>query len=554
MTATLERIEVSMEDLEKILERAGRGPLSQEDRDTLRDVFLSYFRMTELLDEKGATIRKLRKLLFGSTTEKTEKLFDGEKPKEDDAEGGRGEEGGRAGTSPGEEGEPQKKKPRGHGRNGAEAYVGAETIRVPHATLHPGDGCLECPGKVYKDKTPSRLVRIVGQPPLQATVYELERYRCNLCGAIFTAEPPEGVGREKYDATSAAMIGLLKYGSGLPFNRLEGLQGSLGVPLPASTQWEVAEDAGGKLLPVFDEHIRQAAQGEVVHNDDTTARILSLMEENEKRTREGKTGNSGKKPRTGMFTSGIVSTVEGKRIALFLTGRQHAGENLADVLARRGDELDAPIQMCDALSRNLPGELEVIVANCIAHGRRQFVDVVGNFPDECRYVLDELAKVYEIDAQARERGLSKEERLALHQAESGPVMERLETWFTGQLEERRVEPNSGLGKAITYMLQHWEKLTRFLQEPGAPLDNNICERALKKSILHRKNALFYKTENGARVGDIFMSLIHTCELSGANPFDYLTELLRHHGELARDPAAWMPWNYRETLERLAAQG
>ena len=112
-----------------------------------------------------------------------------------------------------------------------------------------------------------------------------------------------------------------------------------------------------------------------------------------------------------------------------------------------------------------------------------------------------------------------------------------------ELDQKKVEPNCGLGQAISYMLNHWKPLTLFLRVPGAPLDNNICERALKKAILHRKNALFYKTENGARVGDLFMSLIHTCNLAGANPFDYLTELQKHSAELADHPEKWLPWNY-----------
>jgi hypothetical protein len=130
-------------------------------------------------------------------------------------------------------------------------------------------------------------------------------------------------------------------------------------------------------------------------------------------------------------------------------------------------------------------------------------------------------------------------------------MEKLQAWLTRQFEDRLVEPNSSLGQAISYMLRHWDKLTLFLHKPGAPLDNNICERALKKAILHRKNAMFYKTENGALVGDTFMSLIYTCQLCGANPFDYLTELQRHAATLAASPADWMPWNYRESLQALA---
>jgi len=218
------------------------------------------------------------------------------------------------------------------------------------------------------------------------------------------------------------------------------------------------------------------------------------------------------------------------------------------VLARRTAGLTAPIQMCDALSRNLPKlprKLEIIVGYCLAHSRRRFVNVVPSFPEECRYVLETLGEVYGYDAQAQEQGLSPEERLRFHQEHSEPVMERLRAWLRAQFEEKRVEPNSGLGTAITYLLKHWTRLTLFLRQAGAPLDNNICERALKKAIRHRKNSLFYKTENGAGVGDLFMSLIHTSELNEANPFDYLTELQKHSAEMTKNPAAWMPWNYHE---------
>jgi hypothetical protein len=300
------------------------------------------------------------------------------------------------------------------------------------------------------------------------------------------------------------------------------------------------EAAAGSLEPILEELIRQAAQGSVVHNDDTGMRILKLA----RNTEDG---------RTGTFTSGIVSIWRECRIALYFTGWKHAGENLADVLKRRTAERDAPIQMCDALSRNtpkLPG-VEVLLANCLAHGRRQVVDVAANFPEECRYVLETLGKVYLTDAQARERQLSPESRLLFHQEHSAPLMDEMHQWMESQFAEHKTEPNSGLGKAISYLQRHWTKLTLFLRQSGAPLDNNIAERALKKAILHRKNALFYKTKNGARVGDLFMSLIHTCELNKANPFDYLTELLRHPAEMKAHPAEWMPWNYRETLTRIA---
>jgi hypothetical protein len=303
--------------------------------------------------------------------------------------------------------------------------------------------------------------------------------------------------------------------------------------------------------------IRQAAQGEVVYNDDTTAKILDLMGKRAQRRASTEKGSENSadqdgSPRTGLFTSGVVSTQQGRKIALFFSGRKHAGENLADVLAERAEALPPPIQMCDALSRNLPAELETIVANCLAHGRRRFVDVAEHFPEPCRHVLQALKVIYQNDAVARQRQLSPKERLRFHQARSGSIMEDLHTWLSRQFDDRLVEPNSSLGEAITYMLKYWEKLTLFLRQPGAPLDNNICERALKKAILHRKNSLFFRSEKGAHTADVFMSLIYTCELCGAHPFDYLTELQRHAEELASAPQNWMPWNYRETLDATSA--
>ena len=390
---------------------------------------------------------------------------------------------------------------------------------------------------MYRQKEPATLVRFVGHAPLEATVFEMERLRCNACGQVFTADAPSTAGPDKYDATAVAMIALMKYGTGVPFNRLERLEQQLGMPLSAATQWELLEAAAKLIRPMLEELIRQAAQGGVLHNDDTGMRILRL-------TRE-----PGDK-RTGTFTSGIVSMTGVWTIALFFTGWKHAGENIGEVLKQRARELPAPIQMCDALSRNTPKGVETLIANCLAHGRRQVVEVVDNFPEECRYVLETLGGVYHYDGLAREQKLSPEERLRFHQEHSEPLMKGLHAWLEAQLAEHKTEPNSGLGKAISYLLNHWPKLTLFLQQPGAPIDNNIVERALKKAILNRKNALFYKTLNGAGVGDLFMSLIHTCELNGANPFDYLTELQRHAEELKRRPSEWMPWNYRETLVRL----
>jgi transposase len=547
-----EIVEVDNTQLEEVLHRVEQA-LDEKDAELIRAVFASYVYVTDLVEDKNTSIRRLRQLLFGARTEKTDAVVGrrGEQREESPQPGVAANTElavGEADSGVSAE-EATENVSRGHGRNGADAYRGAERIDVPHPSLRAGDPCPACDQGTVYEKAPGVVVRMSGQPPLRATIYQLQKLRCHLCGQVFTAAVPPEAGNAKYDATAGSMIGLLKYGSGLPFNRLEGLQGHLEIPLPASTQWDIVNAVASNLAPAFEELIRQAAQGEVLHNDDTTVKILELMRQRgqpEAVTDTADEGNDADE-RTGLFTSGVVALRDGHRVALFFSGRRHAGENLAEVLKLRAEQLPPPIQMCDALSRNLPGELQTIVANCLAHARRQFVDVYERFPEQCRYLLEALAVVYRNDASARERQLSPEARLQWHQEASEPTMLQLHEWLTRQLDEKLTEPNSALGGAIRYMLNHWQQLTLFLRQVGAPLDNNICERALKKAILHRKNSLFYKTQNGARVGDLFMSLIYTCQLNEVNPFDYLTQLQRHREELAANPERWMPWNYQATL-------
>jgi len=531
---SLPHLDVSRDELQRMLEHARVGGLPDVEYEQLKAAVDTLVYLTQLVEDKSTTIARLRELLFGITTEKTAKVLQQVAAKVAAADDSSAKE---------EESSHKAASTAGHGRNGADTYNGARKIKVEHDRYHSGNRCPGCQkGKLYVLGTPGFLVRVVGQAPLAATVYELEKLRCNLCGEVFTAEPPAGVGTDKYDATAASMIALLKYGAGLPFHRLEGLQRNMEIPLPASTQWEIVEETAEWIDPVYQELIRQAAQGEVLHNDDTTMKVLAMMKENREAANK-----EDKSERSGIFTSGIVSTNAGQRIALFFTGRKHAGENLTAVLAERAKELGPPIQMCDALSRNLPAEFQTVVANCIAHGRRKFVEVAARFPEECIHVLQSLGEVYRHDAYCRQQGMSPGERLDYHRLRSAPLMDKLKDWFQEQFDEHLVEPNSGLGQAITYMQNHWDKLTLFLRTAGAPLDNNICERTLKKAILHRRNALFYKTQNGAHVGDLFMSLIHTCQFCGANPFDYLTELQRNSDAVSRCPREWMPWNYRSAI-------
>ncbi|MGC2413911.1 MAG: IS66 family transposase [Stellaceae bacterium] len=528
----LRRLDVHQDRIAKILERT-RAVLNAEEHATLSGIVDTVALIQAELQAKDASLERLRRMIFGASTESTRTVL-GEQP---------GEPGSPGSPAPAAPARPRMKAP-GHGRNAAAAYTGAEQMRIEHPHLHGGQACPGCTsGKLYAQSEPSRLVRISGLAPLTATVYSCDRLRCNLCGEIYTAPAPEGVGSDKYDASATSMVGLLKYGAGLPFNRIEKLQDGMGIPLPAATQWDLVQAAAKTLTPAHEELLNQAAQASVLYNDDTTMKVLQLS----KVQRAAALADDVKEERTGIFTSGIVATDAGQRIALFFTGVRHAGENLAAVLARRSTELPAPIQMCDGLSRNLPSEFDTVLASCIAHARRKHVELAESFPEQVRFVLETLREVYITDARAREQRLDPQQRLQLHQDESQPRMAALEHWMKRQFDEHTIEPNSTLGAAILYMQKRWAPLTLFLRVAGAPLDNNVCERALKKAILHRKNSLFYRTLAGAHVGDVFMSLIHTAELNAVAPFEYLVALQRNADALAANPADWMPWNYQATL-------
>lgn len=564
MKAVPSVIEVNEPDLRAKLDQI-EAALGADVAGPFRQLLGAYITVLRIIRDKSISIRRLCRLIFGPSSERSSKILP-QTNEDADSASGQGTSGvpdaspaadkdssarpdapstamDAASSSASAGGKSGKRRP-GHGRLPASAYTGCRRVLVTHGSLGPGDSCPTCvEGTVYRQSEWSPVVRLTGQAPVGGTVFELERLRCHLCGEVYTAELPSEAGPEKYDPTVASTIATLRYGEGMPWNRIQRIQQSAGVPLPASTQWELVRDAiPGGIQAAFEHLLDLGAQGELMHNDDTPMCVLELSE----KIKHQQPLLDEDPERRGVFTTNILSHNEGRPpIALFFTGPHHAGENLRDVLSRRRQELPPPIHMCDGLSRNLPKELQVVLANCLTHGRRKFVDVIEAFPSEVKYVIECLKKVYWTDGQAAKQHLSPSERLRLHQQESGPVMDALHEWLQQQFDEKRIEPNSSLGKAISYMLKRWDKLTLFLRVPGAPLDNNICERALKMAIRHRKNSLFYKTLRGAEVGDTYMSLIHTCYLCGADPFDYLTALQRFGTQVVVAAGDWMPWNYRK---------
>ena len=427
----------------------------------------------------------------------------------------------------------------GHGRLSVEAYPGAERVACRHQELAPGDRCPVCGIGWLYSLPPGRDLRINGHAVLSAIRYDVETLRCSACGERFRAPLPPEAGGAKYHPSARAALALSRYFLSVPFYRLEAYQTLVGVPVPDATQWDQVERVADCAYPVFEYLVNLAAQGELLYQDDTPVRILSLMRENQDLEQV-----LGASARTGMQSTALVVESGEHTICLYFSGRAHAGENLKAVLTQREADRDPPLVMSDALDHNDAPGIDLIRGHCMAHGRRKFTEIESAFPEACQEVVVALKQVFDHEEKTKQEHMSAADRLAYHQAYSEPIMDRLKTWMEGQVVGREVEPNSSLGKALAYWLEHWQTLTQFLRVLGAPLENNTAERALKLIIRQRKNSLFYATAHSAYVASLLTSLIATCVQAGVNAMDYFVALQENRSAVFAHPAEWLPWTYQ----------
>lgn len=559
-----ESVMLSAQEGEAMIERLAAYAPSGADCEVLIQVLRWHFWLVWTLQEAKLSLHRLRSLLFGKGP-KSSKLpgsaeSSASRPSVSDGTGAGASllaaeyapgaaEAGSASAPRKADAEARPTPTGGHrpgtGRLGADAYEGAERIECRHEELAVGQRCPVCGQGTLYEVPPGVEIRIEGNALLSAWRYERQKLRCSACGQMFTATLPDEAGDEKYSARARAVLAIGRYYLGLPLYRLQGYQAMLGVPVPDATQWDQIEKVGDCSYVVFEYLETLAAQGELIYQDDTSVRILSLIDENYKAQAAAEAmGLSRSKERTGMYTTALMVQVGERTICLYYSGRAHAGDNLKALLAQRQSELGKPLVMSDALSSNEADETALIRCHCLAHGRRQFSDLEAVFPGECAVVLEAFKQVFDHDAEAREKQMSPPERLAYHHSVSGPIMDGLKRWLQKQGTDRLVEPNSSLGKAIAYLLNHWETLTRFLSVAGAPLDNNLVERALKLFIRQRKNSLFYATEHSAYIASVLTSLIATCLQAGVNALEYLVALQEHRAAVFAEPAAWLPWTYK----------
>lgn len=563
---------INPSEVETLIEKIWQNKLEEQDKRKIDRLLRTLLQVVSMLRERKITLLKLKDMIFGKKSEKM-KREEGEKgggkdgPESGVQEGGKGDESQRPKNEKveGTEGEKPGRKP-GHGRHGAWDYPGARKVHCRHQQLASGSPCPmpNCRGKVYQDK-PHQFIQFTGQPAIQATQYEQEVVRCRECGAVYEAELPEGVKPKKWDETADAAIAIERNAKYTPSHRTAKMQEMCGIPLPESVQSERCREVAEALEPIYEQMKKEAADGKVFRIDDTPVRIMELVKENKERKKEEeaqkkevqkkeegkatvkekkrKRKRKKKEERVAIQTSGVVVELQsGAKVALYFSGRQHAGENVEEIYQLRTPGLGLPLQMSDALACNFCGERERIICKCLVHARRKFAEIRRIYPEECSNVLKQMGEIFRNERQTA--AMSDEERLAYHQKQSGPVMEELKQWMDEQVAEKKVEPNSSLGKAIEYFRNHYEGLSAYLRYAGAPLDNNPCEQVLRPVAIIRKNSYGYKTSRGAKTAAIIQSVIQTCRLNGTNVWTYLVSVLKRSAEVRGKPEEFLPWNYK----------
>ncbi len=494
--------------------------------------------------EKGQlSIKKLRKL-FNITTESFEnRRKKRNTPPTADINITTSDEGAQS-TESAESNDPEtSKKTKGHGRLHSDAYQGATVINIDLPDLKPGDLCPEdyCDGRLYELSDPGVFIQVTGSPTAQATRYNLQKLRCSICEVIFTANLPEGVEHVKYTTSLIAMLMIHKYFMSVPLYRQETLQNYLGVPLPASTQWELMAEQEDVLEPLYHAFEQDAANGKGIAIDDTKARIMEQILANKKADK--------KSDKKSCYTTGIVSVHDDHISYVFVTDNQTAGKSAAPFLKLRDPELPTPYLMCDALTANIPENISsdlYILCYCLVHARRQFYELPDGYDDLAEQVMGLIGKIYDNEYQTKE--MTGQNRLKFHQEHSTIIMEELRTYLTAQ--QQYFEPNGVAGAAIEYMLKRWTEFTHFLRHPDIPLDNNLTERALKLIIQVRKSAMFYKTLKSARIASYIQTALYSAAQNDENPYEYMTAVLQNKTAVIQNPEKWLPWHYKAELGKI----
>lgn len=558
------RLEVTLDGLREAIHRVDEQKLEAEDFVLYRALLCN-----RLARAEGRQEREIAKVVASATTKETKgaDVGAGESSSGAESTSSSSSSGTNAASSnetappsrsDGEKDSSDSKKPKGHGRNGVNAYRQAQHIHHAQAAGVLGALCEKCKrGKMYgyREKV---ILRIVGQPLFRAEVHHQEQARCRACGHIVRAQSPayvsEGLGSDyiRYDWSACAMLLVMHYFGGAPFKRLESLHEGWGVPMPDANQWEVVNAGDDLLLPLYKAVERHAIQKATSFRiDDTGSMVIALRQQIDAELAALESlGESTKDVRTGINATGLYWETPNGPVLLFYTGRHHAGEIVDRLLRHRLLSSPKLVKCTDGASKNFAhGHADQLVeASCNAHAFLKFRDIKDKHPVEYAEAGRVYQQVFDHDDEAQALGLTPVERMLYHRQRSKPLLEQLKKMCEEKLTSKQVEPSSRLWEPLTFVLHQWDRLTRFCEVPGVPLDTNLVEQALILPVRYLAGSFNYQTEDGAVVGDHAMSLIATARANGVEPVAWLTECLRNHEDLDQRPEHYLPWVYRKRLE------
>lgn len=532
-------VDLTESELDALLERIEQAKthglaLSVGDYELLTGAVLMLANMQERLENNDLSVLKLRKLL--GMVRSSEKLRDllptaADQPASSSTGQGNNSKRGKAGKS--KRHSPRKSKP----------AVKPQVHNHALEGVNKGDHCSQCrAGKLYKYE-PAVLLRVTGNAPLSCHRHVAQQYRCNSCGEIYTANLPEhvtadGPRDQQYGYSARSVMCISKYFAGSPFYRQENINGLLGTSISASTIFDQCEKVANALNPVFKAIKRSAANASLFYLDDTTNRILE-QKPVVKKSRDGR-----ERLRSGIYTSAVLAiTDDDRRLVLFQTNVGHAGEFMQEILNARDSARAPPLLMSDALSANHVMEHDFHKCLCNAHGRRMFVELIDQSPDEVVHALELYQHAWVNEVHCVDNALSPEQRRDYHKEHSLPHLETLHGWCHEKLDSDAAEPNSNLGKAMRYFIRHFDGLSAFCRISKSPVDNNEIERLIKLIVRARRNSLFFKTAVGADISDIITSVLAVCNENDVNGFDYLNAIQRNQASVKASPEKWLPWNY-----------
>jgi hypothetical protein len=575
------RLEVTLDGLRQAIHRVDQKKPAPEDWPLLRALLWN-----QLVRSEGRQEREIAKITAAAAAKDTSEAGLDARESSPDAEstssssssgphttGNTSSSGSNAASSDepaspssgdGETDSSDSKKPKGHGRNGANAYRRAQ--HCAHA-LGPGvigalcEKCKRAKMSRYREKV---VLRIVGQPLFNAEVHHHEQGRCRGCGHIVRAQSPayvgEGLGTDyiRYDWSACAMLMVMHYFGGAPFKRIESLHEGWDVPMPDANQWEVVSAGDDLLLPLYralEQHAIQKATNFRI--DDTGSMVISLKKQISAEIAALQSlGESTKDVRTGINATGSYWETPNGPVILFCTGRHHAGEVVDQFLRHRLLSSPKLVKCTDGASKNFAHEhgSKLVESTCNAHALLKFRDIKDKHPIEYAEAGRVYKQVFDNDDEAKALGLTPVDRMLYHRKHSKPLMRQLKTMCEEKISSKRVEPSSRLWEPLTFIINQWDRLTRFCDVPGVPLDTNLVEQALIMPVRYLAGSFNYQTEDGAVVGDHAMSLIATARANDVEPVAWLAECLRCHEDLAQRPEHYLPWVYRERLEGANTSG